>query len=133
MYKLLVPLLRCEVSDVRDSVVQACGQIALMDFFGEKIMLDFIKETIDRRTENRTRRRRRDALRLQFVKVFEIVAAQGTFSRAFGVIHDNTDSLAPIFIDYFDGVRKFLELESTNAGNCTALDSSTFLKDVSNS
>jgi len=115
MYKLLVPLLRCEVSDVRDSVVQACGHInhiALMDFLSEKIMLDYIKEAIDRRTESRTRRRRRDALRLQLVKVFEIVAKQGTFSRAFGVIDDNTDSLAPIFIDYIDGVRQFLELES---------------------
>ena len=38
MYKLLVPLLRSEATDVRDSVVQAVGHInhvALMDFLGE--------------------------------------------------------------------------------------------------
>ena len=113
MYRLLVPLLRCEVSDVRDSVVQACGHInhvALMDFLTEKIVLDYMKEAIDRKPENRNRRRRRDALRLQLVKLFEIAAKEGTFSRAQGVIDDKTDSLAPIFIDYIDGVRQFLEL-----------------------
>ena len=37
-YKLLVPLLRCEVPDMRDSVVQALGRInhvAMMDLMGE--------------------------------------------------------------------------------------------------
>ena len=37
-YKLLVPLLRCEVSDMRDSVVQALGRInhvAIMDLMSE--------------------------------------------------------------------------------------------------
>lgn len=37
-YKLLVPLLRCEVQDMRDSVVQAFGRInhvAIMDLMSE--------------------------------------------------------------------------------------------------
>ena len=37
-YKLLVPLLRCEVSDMRDSVVNALGRInhvAIMDLMSE--------------------------------------------------------------------------------------------------
>ena len=62
---------RCEVSDVRDSVVQAMGHInhvALMDFLSEKIMLDYMKEMVDRKPEYKTRKRRRDALRLQLVK-----------------------------------------------------------------
>ena len=112
MYRLLVPLLRCEVSDVRDSVVQAVGHInhvALMDFLSEKVMQEYVKEAIDRKPENRNRKRRRDALRLQLVKVFEIAAKQGTFSRAVGVIDDKTDSLASLFTDYIDGIRQFLE------------------------
>merc|ERR1719150_665557 len=115
MYRLLVPLLRSEVTDVRDSVVQAVAHInhvALMDFLSEKVMLDFMKEAIDRKPENRNRKRRRDALRLQLVKVFEISAKQGTFSRTVGVIDDKTDSLAPVFIDFIDGIRQFLELET---------------------
>ena len=51
MYKLLIPLLRCEVSDMRDSVVQALGNInhnSLMDLLGEKTMLDYIREELTR-------------------------------------------------------------------------------------
>ena len=65
MYKLLIPLLRCEVSDMRDSVVQALGNInhnSLMDLLGEKTMLDYIRESLDRKPERR-RRRNRDMLR----------------------------------------------------------------------
>ena len=100
---------------MRDSVVQAMGHInhvALMDFLSEKIMLDYMKEMVDRKPEYKTRKRRRDALRLQLVKVFEIAAKQGTFSRAVGVIDDKTDSLTALFIDCIDGVRQFLEMET---------------------
>ena len=115
MYRLLVPLLRCEVSEMRDCVVAACGHInhvALMDFLTVKEMLDLIREAIDRRQQKRERGRRRDTLRLQLVRVFELIAKRGTFSRSSGVIDENTESLNPIFIEYIDGVRGFLETET---------------------
>ena len=65
MYKMLIPLLRCEVSDISDSVVQALGNInhnSLMDLLGEKTMQDYIRESLDRKLERR-RRRNRDMLR----------------------------------------------------------------------
>jgi hypothetical protein len=43
-YKLLVPLLRCEVTDMRDSVVQALGRInhvAIMDLMSEVGLLNY--------------------------------------------------------------------------------------------
>ena len=33
MYKLLIPLLRCEVPDMKDSVVHALGKVLLLLFF----------------------------------------------------------------------------------------------------
>ena len=60
MYKLLVPLLRCEVTDMRDIVVFALGRInpnAIMDLMQE--LIPMIKEAIDKKTENMRRRRRR--------------------------------------------------------------------------
>lgn len=42
-------------------------------------LIVYIKEAIDRKQENMRRRRRRDALRLQLVKVFELIAGYGTF------------------------------------------------------
>lgn len=39
----------------------------------------YIREAVDRNKENMRRRRRRDALRLQLVKVLENIAANKTF------------------------------------------------------
>jgi hypothetical protein len=39
----------------------------------------YIREAVDRKQENMRRRRRRDALRLQLVRVLELVAEYGTF------------------------------------------------------
>jgi hypothetical protein len=38
-----------------------------------------IREAVDKKQENMRRRRRRDALRLQLVKMFELIAQYGTF------------------------------------------------------
>ena len=46
--------------------MQALGHInsvAMMDLLSEKIMMDYMREVVDRKPENRTRKRRRDALR----------------------------------------------------------------------
>ena len=56
MYKLLVPLLRCEVPDMRDSVINALGRInhyAIMDLMSE--LVNNIREAIDRKQENMRR------------------------------------------------------------------------------
>ena len=112
MYKLLVPLLRCEVTDMRDTVVFALGRInpnAIMDLMQE--LIPMIKEAIDKKTENMRRRRRRDALRLQLVKLLEIIAEEETFSRAAQVTDINSGCLAQPFTDYIDGARQYLESE----------------------
>ena len=70
LYKLLVPLLRSEHSDMRDSVVHALGRInhtAIMDLMAELVV--YIREAIDRKQENMRRRRRRDALRYEYKKL----------------------------------------------------------------
>lgn len=42
-------------------------------------LIVYIREAVDRKQENMRRRRRRDALRLQLVKVLENMAANHTF------------------------------------------------------
>jgi len=49
----------------------------LRDLMEELVI--YIREAVDRKQENMRRRRRRDALRLQLVRVFELVAEYGTF------------------------------------------------------
>ncbi|XP_025416970.1 protein furry isoform X3 [Sipha flava] len=113
LYKLVAPLLRCEVADVRDAAVYAMGTInpeALKDLLEE--LIAYIKEAVDRKQENMRRRRRRDALRLQLVKVFELIAGYGTFGCSSFVLDRDTCSLHPTIEEYVDGARICLELES---------------------
>ena len=42
-------------------------------------LMAFIKEAIDRKQESMRRRKRRDTLRLQLARLFEIIADHGTF------------------------------------------------------
>ncbi|XP_058831171.1 protein furry isoform X4 [Topomyia yanbarensis] len=113
LYKLVIPLLRCEVSDVRDAAVNALGMInhdALKDLMEELAV--YIREAIDRKQENMRRRRRRDALRLQLVRVLEKIVENGTFGRSPFVLERDTMSLHPTFVEYIDGARLYLEAET---------------------
>ncbi|XP_044597140.1 protein furry isoform X1 [Cotesia glomerata] len=113
LYKLTVPLLRCEAVDVRDAVVHAIGKVnadALKDLMEE--LVPYIREAVDRKQENMRRRRRRDALRLQLVRVLELVAEYGTFGICPAVLDRETQSLHPTFVEYIDGARLYLENET---------------------
>ncbi|XP_011494859.1 PREDICTED: protein furry [Ceratosolen solmsi marchali] len=112
-YKLTVPLLRCETIDVRDAAVYAIGKVnadALKDLMEE--LVPYIREAVDRKQENMRRRRRRDALRLQLVRLLELIAEYGTFGICPAVLDRETQSLHPTFVEYIDGARLYLENET---------------------
>jgi hypothetical protein len=71
----------------------------------------YIREAVDRKQENMRRRRRRDALRLQLVKVLKLIAENQTFGVSPCVLERDTMSLHPTFVDYMDGARLYLEAE----------------------
>lgn len=96
----------------------------------EELVL-YIREAVDRKQENMRRRRRRDALRLQLVKVLENMASNQTFGNrfvvrqhyvsltsnseycsSFCVIDRDTMSLHPTFVEYIEGARLYLEMET---------------------
>jgi len=93
-------------------------------------LVPYVREAVDRKQENMRRRRRRDALRLQLVKVFELVAEHGTFGIRRGfliklqqphnyllliysqcVLDRDSSSLHPTFVEYVEGARQYLESE----------------------
>lgn len=119
MYKLIAPLLRCEVADIRDAAVNALGLInpdalkyVLLFYYFHVITLinylyytcrdlmeelvPYIREAVDKKQENMRRRRRRDALRLQLVKVLKLIAENGTFGESSCVLE--RDTLHPTFV-----------------------------------
>lgn len=73
--------------------------------------MPYIREAVDRKQENMRRRRRRDALRLQLVKVLKLIAENETFGVSPCVLERDTMSLHPTFVDYMDGARLYLEAE----------------------
>ncbi|CAG4984451.1 unnamed protein product [Parnassius apollo] len=111
LHKLAVPLVRCEVPEVRDAAVSACGHInadALKDLFEE--LLPILREAVDRKQENMRRRRRRDALRLHLNKMLLIIAQRNTFSSSSFALE--AGSLHASITEYLDGVRQCLEVEA---------------------
>jgi hypothetical protein len=72
----------------------------------------YIREAVDRKQENVRRRRRRDALRLQLVRVLELIAENGTFGVSACVLERDTASLHPTFVEYMEGARLYLEAET---------------------
>lgn len=63
-------------------------------------LVPYIREAVDRKQENMRRRRRRDALRLQLVRVLELIAEYGTFGIRYCSTIMNTlryDKRYPIF------------------------------------
>ncbi|XP_013162097.1 PREDICTED: protein furry isoform X3 [Papilio xuthus] len=111
LHKLAAPLVRCEVSEVRDAAVSACGHInpdALKDLFEE--LLPILREAVDRKQENMRRRRRRDALRLHLNKMLLIIARRNTFSSSTFALESG--GLHSSITEYLDGVRQCLEAET---------------------
>jgi len=43
-------------------------------------LLIYVREAVDRKSANMRRQKRRDVLRLQLVKIFDLIADKGTFA-----------------------------------------------------
>ncbi|KAG8134911.1 hypothetical protein E2320_007986 [Naja naja] len=72
-----------------------------------------IKEALERRPENMKRRRRRDILRVQLVRIFELLADAGVISHsASGGLDNETHSLNNTLLEYVDLTRQLLEAEN---------------------
>jgi hypothetical protein len=59
-------------------------------------LVPYIREAVDKKQENMRRRRRRDALRLQLVKVLKLIAENGTFGESSCVLE--RDTMHPTFV-----------------------------------
>ena len=82
LFKLLVPQLKCDLSDMRESVIMALGHVnpyALRELLDELVPL--VKEAIERKKGNKERIRRRDTLRLALARILHYMASNGVFSK----------------------------------------------------
>ncbi|XP_052278154.1 protein furry-like isoform X3 [Dreissena polymorpha] len=114
LFKQLVPLIRCESADIRDTIVNGLGYTnsAVFKELMEE-MVNLLKEAIERKTENIRKRRKKDVLRVQLAHIFEKMAEHKTFAQSESAVLDRDDhSLTKQFVEYIDGARIYLEGES---------------------
>ncbi|KAJ3599637.1 hypothetical protein NHX12_033593 [Muraenolepis orangiensis] len=114
LFKHVVPMMRSESMDITESLVLGLGRtnpLAFRDLIEE--LNPIIKEALERRPENMKRRRRRDILRVQLVRIFELLADAGVVSQiASGGLDRESHSLNSTLLEYVDLTRQLLEAEN---------------------
>ncbi|XP_053287004.1 protein furry homolog-like isoform X4 [Pleuronectes platessa] len=114
LFKHIVPMMRSESMDITESLVLGLGRtnpVAFRELLEE--LNPIIKEALERRPENMKRRRRRDILRVQLVRIFELLADAGVISQiTSGGLDGESHSLNSSLLEYVDLTRQLLEAEN---------------------
>ncbi|XP_053433687.1 protein furry homolog-like isoform X2 [Nycticebus coucang] len=114
LFKHIVPMMRSESMEITESLVLGLGRTnpgAFRELIDE--LHPIIKEALERRPENMKRRRRRDILRVQLVRIFELLADAGVISHsASGGLDNETHFLNNTLLEYVDLTRQLLEAEN---------------------
>ncbi|XP_043929165.1 protein furry homolog isoform X3 [Protopterus annectens] len=114
LLKQLVPLMRVESIEITESLVLGFGRTNSL-VFRELVeeLHPLMKEALERRPENKKRRERRDLLRLQLLRIFELLADAGVVSdNTCGALERDTLALGALFLEYVDLTRMLLEAEN---------------------
>ncbi|KAM9456433.1 protein furry homolog isoform 6-T6 [Clarias gariepinus] len=114
LLKQLVPLMRLESIEITESLVLGFGRTNSL-VFRELVeeLHPLMKEALERRPENKKRRERRDLLRLQLLRIFELLADSGVISDSTnGALERDSLALGALFLEYVDLTRMLLEAEN---------------------
>uniref|UniRef100_A0A665VNY5 Furry homolog a (Drosophila) n=1 Tax=Echeneis naucrates TaxID=173247 RepID=A0A665VNY5_ECHNA len=100
LLKQLVPLMRAESIELTESLVLGFGRT-------NSLVFRYIRDG------NKKRRERRDLLRLQLLRIFELLADAGVISDSTnGALERDSLALGALFLEYVDLTRMVLEAEN---------------------
>uniref|UniRef100_A0A674JZD2 FRY like transcription coactivator n=1 Tax=Terrapene triunguis TaxID=2587831 RepID=A0A674JZD2_9SAUR len=114
LFKHIVPMMRSESMEITESLVLGLGRTNP----GAKLMISLFTPLLHvilyfSIEQNMKRRRRRDILRVQLVRIFELLADAGVISHsASGGLDNETHSLNNTLLEYVDLTRQLLEAEN---------------------
>uniref|UniRef100_A0A8C7L1P2 FRY microtubule binding protein n=1 Tax=Oncorhynchus kisutch TaxID=8019 RepID=A0A8C7L1P2_ONCKI len=109
LLKQLVPLMRAESIEITECLVLGLGRTNAL-VFRYHIHTDAHAQT---HTHNKKRRERRDLLRLQLLRIFELLADAGVISDSTnGALERDSLALGALFLEYVDLTRMLLEAEN---------------------
>ncbi|CAL8352659.1 unnamed protein product [Lota lota] len=114
LLKQLAPLMRAESIELTEALVLSFGRTNSL-IFRELVeeLHPLMKEALERRPENKKRRERRDLLRLQLLRIFELLADAGVISDSTsGALERDSLALGALFLEYVDMTRMLLEAEN---------------------
>uniref|UniRef100_A0A8B9GBI4 FRY microtubule binding protein n=1 Tax=Amazona collaria TaxID=241587 RepID=A0A8B9GBI4_9PSIT len=108
LLKQLVPLMRLESIEITESLVLGFGRTNSLVFRYFPTYLIVLLNS-----KNKKRRERRDLLRLQLLRIFELLADAGVISDSTnGALERDTLALGALFLEYVDLTRMLLEAEN---------------------
>uniref|UniRef100_A0A8C7L337 FRY microtubule binding protein n=1 Tax=Oncorhynchus kisutch TaxID=8019 RepID=A0A8C7L337_ONCKI len=103
LLKQLVPLMRAESIEITECLVLGLGRTNALVF----------RYHIHTDAHNKKRRERRDLLRLQLLRIFELLADAGVISDSTnGALERDSLALGALFLEYVDLTRMLLEAEN---------------------
>ncbi|KAJ3590950.1 hypothetical protein NHX12_008898 [Muraenolepis orangiensis] len=107
LLKQLAPLMRAESIELTEALVLSFGSTNSLVF------RELVEELHPLMKENKKRRERRDLLRLQLLRIFELLADAGVISDSTsGALERDTLALGALFLEYVDMTRMLLEAEN---------------------
>uniref|UniRef100_A0A803XRB9 FRY microtubule binding protein n=1 Tax=Meleagris gallopavo TaxID=9103 RepID=A0A803XRB9_MELGA len=118
LLKQLVPLMRLESIEITESLVLGFGRTNSLVFRQLLVFHIYIYAYKNDcffflNSKNKKRRERRDLLRLQLLRIFELLADAGVISDSTnGALERDTLALGALFLEYVDLTRMLLEAEN---------------------
>uniref|UniRef100_A0A8C0ZKH6 FRY microtubule binding protein n=1 Tax=Cyanistes caeruleus TaxID=156563 RepID=A0A8C0ZKH6_CYACU len=110
LLKQLVPLMRLESIEITESLVLGFGRTNSLVF---RYFSTYHIHSYLTLIQNKKRRERRDLLRLQLLRIFELLADAGVISDSTnGALERDTLALGALFLEYVDLTRMLLEAEN---------------------
>uniref|UniRef100_A0A915MKJ2 Maturase K n=1 Tax=Meloidogyne javanica TaxID=6303 RepID=A0A915MKJ2_MELJA len=106
--------IRWEATDIKDAVVLGMGSMNSESFellFEEFNLKGILREVGERKNEtNLRRKKRKDALRLQLLRILELALTRRLFDHSFFDRHSG--SLSPLLLEFIESVRFHVESET---------------------
>uniref|UniRef100_A0A668UZN6 Furry homolog b (Drosophila) n=1 Tax=Oreochromis aureus TaxID=47969 RepID=A0A668UZN6_OREAU len=119
LLKQLVPLMRAESLEITESLVLGfgCTNALVFRYWNNNVhnsnKIHILKLTTCLCFQNKKRRERRDLLRLQLLRIFELLANAGVISDSTnGALERDSLALGALFLEYVDLTRMLLEAEN---------------------
>ncbi|UJR37705.1 hypothetical protein I4U23_030400, partial [Adineta vaga] len=113
LFRIVVNLLRCETSDIREIVIRGLGRTnpeAFKDLLEDLTV--HIKDAMEVKQEKVRRMKKRDCMRLRLIRIFELLADRDVFRYCYFNETEIKRSSYQIYHEYLQGGLSYLDLEN---------------------